>query len=444
MRLMTLSAFIIMTFIGCGGGGDSGGGSSAPATTTLAGVVFDSTSGDTGTNPGYSPVGSSVLIGQGNNAMYSCARTVTIDQQRGISCAKEVKIYLDSTGVVVSTKTYWFARSQDNSIYLIRKDLDSVITEPTPLMLDSIPNSQVMVNSTWVSAAGTSDETRVTILDANTQAPTTGQASCAFAKCVSTKGTTEASDDVTYYAWHKRGYGMVENTSDLINPTAGWYLGEDVDKGLKHYYRLNGNGNDIVGHKNGVASGSISYVNGFDGVNPGAISSPDAASIMTSSGTTLTKAATTTSANNTFSLSIWLRPLAIPSGFDEIYPFYRYTTSGGGNGFQLVINNTETYFRFKEAFSGWVGANAGTQLIANRYTHVVTIITPTVCRFYLDNVLKATSSYSNVGSTWGNSDLPLTIGSSQCIVDDVRVYGRVITDAEISTIYNKKLLSAVN
>ena len=132
---------------------------------------------------------------------------------------------------------------------------------------------------------------------------------------------------------------------------------------------------------------------------------------------------------NTVSLSVWMHAGKLPDGevvlIGEGTDRYSITYYKTGNAY-FYIN------------SG--GINVNTPAPLNKRVHLAATFDSTTMKIYVDGVLKATKAIDPVSRIVSNR--PLAIGEGTAtgagfygLVDDARIYNRVLTDAEVKTLF---------
>ncbi len=186
-----------------------------------------------------------------------------------------------------------------------------------------------------------------------------------------------------------------------------------------------GNGNTAT-LNNGVAwaTGRYGSAISLDGVNDN-LTVPNSASTDIS-GTALT-------------LSMWINPQALNAGSDSVLiakpwnptgtaPYYQYGLElGGGTRSDFYIGTA----------SGLVGAPGGANLPQNQWSHLAVTFDGSQVRTYLNGTLVSNKALSASITARGNA---MSIGSdarptqfAKGLLDDLRIYNRVLTQAEIQT-----------
>lgn len=205
-----------------------------------------------------------------------------------------------------------------------------------------------------------------------------------------------------------------------------------LNDGLIAYYQFNGNANDETsnGH-NGEVHGASLTTDRFGNINSAYEFDGNNDFIKTLS---------------TFdfpdrTLSLWVNP---------------YDISGSNTTINVAItqdDNDLNYGILRVEFNDngiklWAGGMTGTysnnSINTNSWVHLVLIREENVSKYYIDNVLTHTATADSAGSTYNPiSDFIIGSGRSTTnqffhgIIDDIRVYNRVLSSSEIDDIYNE-------
>ena len=145
---------------------------------------------------------------------------------------------------------------------------------------------------------------------------------------------------------------------------------------------------------------------------------------------------------NTFSISAWVNPTAIPQGSFWRIAETRYTgglylgTDASGTKYKFIVNNGT-------GSTGSCGATFGCAqggTITSGWHLVTATFDGTTATLYVDNSMVATETFTAPG----NTTYPLYIGRYYGAngygwnggIDEVRLYNRALTSTEVSAIYN--------
>ena len=134
---------------------------------------------------------------------------------------------------------------------------------------------------------------------------------------------------------------------------------------------------------------------------------------------------------DTFSVSAWVKQVAVSTNSS---PVGKVTVSSAGWMFYQTGAQTVRFYVYNYANSR---ANSGQLLPLNEWVHVVGVSTPTITCIYLNGVQhcenKGAGAYVESANSLkiGNGYNPF-LGS----VDDVRVYNRALTQADVTELYN--------
>lgn len=196
----------------------------------------------------------------------------------------------------------------------------------------------------------------------------------------------------------------------------------DVSSGLAAYYPFNGDANDASGNgNNGVVHGATltadrfgnaNYAYAFDGVND---------YIQTAYSPNL-------NITGDLTISAWIRT---NSGFSKIFSNMQETSPH--YGYSLGLTDGKLYFQSNN--QNLVGT---AYVNSNSWTHVAVTLSGTTATTYINGTVDAsgttgipTSSYNT--PTIGASITPYYFLNGA--MDDVRVYNRALSAAEIQTLY---------
>jgi len=205
-----------------------------------------------------------------------------------------------------------------------------------------------------------------------------------------------------------------------------------INDGLVAYYPFNGNAIDESGNENnGIAHGATLAPDRFN--NPDSAydfnhATSDYISVLHNDSLNLT---------DSYSFSVWIfQKTASPDG----YRIIDKATAGSCNGWTLDTYDGVTGRRIRMDVScPWVISN--TEYSLNQWHHIVVTVNGGNVAFYLDGQPDGSGS---VGGTPTNA-LDLYIGTTHPVdsyynfdglIDDVRIYNRVLTETEIQELYS--------
>jgi len=215
--------------------------------------------------------------------------------------------------------------------------------------------------------------------------------------------------------------------------------------GLVAYYPFNGNANDESGNgNNGTVNGSTLITDRF-GKSSSAYSFNG-----TNNSIVVPNSSTLNFSDNKLSISFWLKMPNYPTSETHIITKY----SGVGTtttGFMVVAyTDTATFvYRYAEAATtggwGWAEMPMLNLPAFNSWFHVVTTTDTGYDKLYINGILKAsnpTKHNFNIGAN--NESLRFGIGPPQNprsyyngAMDDIRIYNRALTPAEVTALYNE-------
>lgn len=202
-----------------------------------------------------------------------------------------------------------------------------------------------------------------------------------------------------------------------------------LTNGLVAYYPFNGNANDESGNgNNAVNSGAVLTVNRFGVAN--SAYSFDGISQMVAADSPSLRFITGT-------VSVWAKPSqasdqnTVLSKRCNIFgePHNSYAIVGSGPRFYGVTGTT--------------GASSTNDYTVNSWRHLVLAIRTNGVDFYENGILAATTinagilpiPYSTLGFYIGNSGFPDNTQKFRGAIDDIRIYNRALSAAEVTQLY---------
>lgn len=251
--------------------------------------------------------------------------------------------------------------------------------------------------------------------------PTTAAPTTTTTKPPATTTTTAAAPTTTTTVPPPAPSGYAATVA-ADRPISHWRLGES--SGTAAADAMGRNGGSYV---NGVRQGQASLLPA-DPANPAATfdGSNDMVSVNSSASLSPTSALT---------VEAWVRPSSIPASGQ----FASVVTKAESYSIQLNGNRLE-FTTMRSGVRRRVQAPAGTVLAGQAY-HVVGTFNGTNQRLYVNGTLVASANFSG---TFGVNNNRLLIGSWDAgseflngTVDDVAVYGTVLSPTQISTHYNR-------
>ena len=222
-------------------------------------------------------------------------------------------------------------------------------------------------------------------------------------------------------------------TSQLVTSQVPSYV---PTNGLIAYYPFNGNANDESGNgNNGTVNGATLSIDRFGTSNAAYDFNGISNSIDCGTATSLVSP-------SIFTYSAWIKNTNNISNSQKIIIS---SYNGGLNGNLLSSSNSVTGdFRIHNG-SNQADAFTNVPLNINNWYHLVAIKDNTTIKIYIDNVLSQITDITNFNYT-PNLYSPFTIGNEgwdnmnalafQGKIDDVGVWNRVLTQQEISNLYN--------
>jgi hypothetical protein len=209
----------------------------------------------------------------------------------------------------------------------------------------------------------------------------------------------------------------------------------DVSTGLIAKYLFEGNASDASGNGNhGSSVGSLQLTTDRFGT-------PNAAYLFngTNSYVLIPSSPSLNSPSTAMTQAVWILlngPSLVGAGFDPII----MKSNGSDNAFMYRMNATTTYFG--SAFNHWgTHLSAGQSIPLQEWHHVATVFNGTTIKFYFDGVLVDTQP---MVLTITQDNRALTIGADSPgipeyfngKIDDVHLYSRALSDADILELYS--------
>ncbi|MEI9920903.1 MAG: immunoglobulin domain-containing protein [Bacteroidota bacterium] len=223
----------------------------------------------------------------------------------------------------------------------------------------------------------------------------------------------------------------VDNGSDIVitNPIdAASFL--STTSGLVAHYPLDGNANDIfVNAYNGTLTGGVTATSDHYGTSNAALNLNG-----TNSGIDVGDQ-TNLRMYSAFSISAWVRPATLGSTYTVVTKYYN------NESYKLKINNSGQ----AEIQANNVSvAGTAQSLTLNQWTHIVATVASGNWKIYKDNVQAGSSSASvTLTDSFGAFQIGKD-GSAERFpgdIDEVRIYNRVLTAAEVQVLYNNGIAS---
>jgi hypothetical protein len=192
---------------------------------------------------------------------------------------------------------------------------------------------------------------------------------------------------------------------------------------LRLHLKMQGNASDATGLNSTSTIGTVNYVN--DRNNASASAADFSAGYMNAAHSS------NLAFTGTISISFWLNP--------KSHNGCRFIDKSAGNTNNFFVDQTGTFFR---AFVAQKSVLVSELPPLNTWTHIsVTYNAAGSLKVYYNGILKGTTAGANFNLTSNNN--PLFIGAVQggsCAadarMDDVRIYGIELSNAEINTIMN--------
>lgn len=224
----------------------------------------------------------------------------------------------------------------------------------------------------------------------------------------------------------------------------------NLNNGLAGYWKLDeGSGTSAVDSSINGSTGTLTNGPTWGAGQVGGAATFDGVNDYVTAGTASALNFTT----NTFAISAWIYPTAIPAQNQAVYHdsiFERWDHGCTGHGYAFRLTNAYTFNAPTElelnvncgsATGTTLAHGAAGVLVNNQWQHVVAVINAGVVTFYINGTpYAATGNITENPTTYGG---PATIGSDSTgtgnpftgSIDEVRVYSRAITANEVAQLY---------
>lgn len=210
----------------------------------------------------------------------------------------------------------------------------------------------------------------------------------------------------------------------LYTSSAGASNGADITNGLVAWWKLNGDANNSVGSGNGTINGALS-TSGQAGI-------ADTAYLFSAS-SLQNITANLASPTGPLTLSAWIRPTALPTDKSTIIE----TTNPLGNYMSLSSDSSLALYRYGATPSGYLTSGAGT-ISLNQWNLATVTWDGAMAKLYVNGSLLNTTPVTGTGM----SSTGVIIGAENTgrqfvgSIDDVRMYNRTLSQAEILSLYS--------
>jgi len=221
-------------------------------------------------------------------------------------------------------------------------------------------------------------------------------------------------------------------SGSVFSQTIPFYI---PTNGLIAFWPFNGNANDESGNGNHGTVNGATLTSDRNGVAGNAYSFDGVSNFISTKDIDLYDTAT---------ISVWVYPLTNSgsTGFSEAI-IDKSNDQYSNSGYSFLFNNTNTFGLY--ANIGWSGNTNNvipsyTNLILNKWHHCLITLNNGTAKIFLDgNIIK---TQININSTSVNNE-NLLFGKSvwganffNGIIDDIAIYNRALTQAEITALYN--------
>lgn len=201
----------------------------------------------------------------------------------------------------------------------------------------------------------------------------------------------------------------------------------DITNGLVAWWKFNGDANDSSGlGNNGTVVGAAQTT--------GQTSAPDTAyAFVASSPQQVINFNTPSSLGATTTITAWVRPTNYEAGQSTIVqgvnPLSYYVSLNTDGSLQT--------YRFGTNPPGYASSGTGTVPL-NQWTHVAAVWDASSVKLYVNGILKTTVATTGVGLVGAQTIVGAETTARQFLgsIDDVRIYNRVLSSAEIASLYS--------
>ena len=212
--------------------------------------------------------------------------------------------------------------------------------------------------------------------------------------------------------------------------------------GLIAYYSFTGNANDGSGYaNNGVVTSATLTTDRFGNANS-AYSFNGSSSVITIPSAPILETIT-----NQYSFSVWTKINLFNSGqFSIIDKDTLCPPTSGKTPFLFVADNiSNSGYQIQNIACGVSTqfGKAGINAQLNTWTHTVATYDGSNIKFYVNGILKSTTSATgNVSMSKGNLTIGHTVfgaGNSWAngVIDDIRIYNTAITQSDVTALFNE-------
>ncbi len=240
------------------------------------------------------------------------------------------------------------------------------------------------------------------------------------------------------YIWTK--LNLTANQSKTIYV---YYNGSNDDtnltNGLIAYYKLNGTAKDYSGNNNdGVVYGPVGTTDRFGRENE-AMYFDGVDDYIDIDNSNLHNILDFTSSNSEiFTVSVWINSNELLDSSNSREARIITDLYGGGGGWDIKQYNG--YLRMYYWNNGWYYIGFPNIFKNNKWYNVIIVEENGIIKFYINGILKYTSSQITI-STYDNAVIHIGgLGDSNSwhgIIDEVRIYNRSLSDEEIKKLYQE-------
>ncbi len=248
------------------------------------------------------------------------------------------------------------------------------------------------------------------------------------------KGVSQAAQGVSYFFNSAENTYCMDKTQNGLTYSIGRRSGLREGKcglnGLVTWLPFNGSVTEAISSTDSILEGSTTYGVGAGGTDNGAFTSNNSNMIRLSN--------PAVPANpNQVTISVWVK--GVPSSSNYSYIFFRGVDSSIGNSLYWLGTRDNTRYG-ASAHGDWSSIETGVDSGTSTWRNLVLTYDGARQNVYVDGQLKATSEVSPSKATGGSA----YIGSGpnpgnrpfNGLIDDFRIYNRVLTETEVSNLYD--------
>ncbi len=222
-------------------------------------------------------------------------------------------------------------------------------------------------------------------------------------------------------------------------------------------YTFEGNANDLSTNYNGTASNVRYDYSGTASNITYATGKFDKGAVFNGSNSVIDIENMRTVMGNNFAVSLWVKTPSTfaSSGYPAILSMYGYTGSGSAYGWDIEYNNSNKITFYWVSSSGVGNYILSSSLSTDTWYHVVAQKDSSSANLYINGQLDNDSTYGSAYGMYYNNFNRMTIGAKRLnygstsghisgMVDQVRLFTKQLSSAEINSLYIETATSAAS